>query len=373
LKAIRLVLDGVISTTKCTKGHEKGEGISTTIERQGGREKEQSKFGPKGEGVGMTKSNNSDIHGWGEAGLCLDKPSGAGFSNLFTSELARDSEKISPSRSASAPADALRADHTGLGSAGGNQLADSKDFLEGQSQAGLQMDNQKDPSIRTANDPSASGEYSSFDLRQPLGASPCGPTSGCSSSRLPERSVVSISEICGQNSSSPETSHSALDSSLAATAAGRPLRFAIQWVENFQDGEGNQVSIDPWLKNHSQVEVFGRYFEGDEYERRLAETDVMVLPYRSPYRLRVSRVVIEAMMNGMPVVATRGTTLFEQAEEYGVVVGCEDGDAESLAKAMLEVAARFESLQTSAQEKASAAAESFSVGCFRDLLGRNGG
>jgi hypothetical protein len=52
----------------------------------------------------------------------------------------------------------------GSGSAGGNQLADSKEFLKGQSQAGLQMDNQKDPTIRTANDPSASGEYSSSVL-----------------------------------------------------------------------------------------------------------------------------------------------------------------------------------------------------------------
>jgi len=52
----------------------------------------------------------------------------------------------------------------GSGSAGGNQLADSKEFLKGQSQAGLQMDNQKDPSIRIANDPSASVEYSSSVL-----------------------------------------------------------------------------------------------------------------------------------------------------------------------------------------------------------------
>jgi len=163
---------------------------------------------------------------------------------------------------------------------------------------------------------------------------------------------------------------SALDSSLAATAAGMPLRFAIQWVEDFRDGEGNQVSIDPWLKNHPQVEVIDHYFQGDEYERHLERTDVMVLPYRSPYRLRVSRVVIEAMMSGMPVIATKETTLFEQAEEYGVVLGCEDGDAESLAEAMLKVAARFESLRVNAEEKASAAAESFSVGYFRDLLGR---
>ena len=165
---------------------------------------------------------------------------------------------------------------------------------------------------------------------------------------------------------------SALDSSLAATAAGRPLRFAIQWVEDFQDEKGNLVQLDPWLREHPQVEMIGRYFEGDEYQRRLAEMDLMVLPYRSPYRLRVSRVVIEAMLNGLPVIATKGTTLFEQAEEYGVVVGCEEGDAQSLAESILEVAERFESLRASAKEKVNAAAESFSVGFFRELLARNG-
>jgi glycosyltransferase involved in cell wall biosynthesis len=154
--------------------------------------------------------------------------------------------------------------------------------------------------------------------------------------------------------------------------AGRSLRFAIQWVEAFQDADGNWVSIDPWLREHPQVEVIGRYFQGDEYERWLAETDVMVLPYRSPYRLRVSRVVIEAMLNGMPVIAPKGTTLFEQAEEYGVVVGCEGGDAVSLAKAMLEVAERFEMMRASSEEKVNAAAESFSVAFFRDLLGKLG-
>jgi len=39
-----------------------------------------------------------------QAGRCLGKPSGATFSNPFTSELARDYEITSPSRSASGPA-----------------------------------------------------------------------------------------------------------------------------------------------------------------------------------------------------------------------------------------------------------------------------
>ena len=155
---------------------------------------------------------------------------------------------------------------------------------------------------------------------------------------------------------------------LPATATGRPLRFAIQWVEDFRDREGNLISIDPWLREHPQVEVIGRYFEGDEYEWWLAKTDVMVLPYRSPYRLRVSRVVIEAMIYSMPVVTTKGTTLYEQADEHGVVMGCEEGSAESLARAILEFAEVFAAMREAAEKKAEKAAESFSVGYFRKLL-----
>ena len=173
-----------------------------------------------------------------------------------------------------------------------------------------------------------------------------------------------------RNQSAAGLSEPVTNYSLHPTASGRPLRFCIQWVEDFQDDSGNLVSIDPWLREHSQVEVIGRYFEGDEYERRLAQTDVIVLPYRSPYRLRVSRVVIEAMIKGMPVIATEGTTLFEQAEEYGVVIGCEEGDAESLAEAMLEMAERFGVLRASAEEKVDGAAQSFSVVFFRKLISK---
>ena len=108
-------------------------------------------------------TDDTDKHGYqmnqpaNAQGTCA----GDAFSNPFTSELARDCENTSPTRSASRPAEVLFADHGEIGSAGGNQLADSAGFLEGQSQAGLQMDNQKDPTIRTVNDPRAAGEYSS--------------------------------------------------------------------------------------------------------------------------------------------------------------------------------------------------------------------
>jgi len=47
--------------------------------------------------------------------------------------------------------------------AGGNQRADSGEFLEGHSQAGLQMDSEKLASIRSANDSRASGEQTGSD------------------------------------------------------------------------------------------------------------------------------------------------------------------------------------------------------------------
>ena len=49
-------------------------------------------------------TNHTDFHEEGEAGTCLDKPSGDAFSNLSTSELARDSETTSLIRSADASA-----------------------------------------------------------------------------------------------------------------------------------------------------------------------------------------------------------------------------------------------------------------------------
>jgi len=68
-------------------------------------------------------------------------------------------------------------DGHGCGTAGGNQRADSGEFLEGHSQAGLQMDSEKLASIRSANDSRASGANASS---------------------------AEIGEICGKQSDAPD-------------------------------------------------------------------------------------------------------------------------------------------------------------------------
>lgn len=145
-------------------------------------------------------------------------------------------------------------------------------------------------------------------------------------------------------------------------------RFAFQWLGDITDAEGSVMRLDPWLKTHPKVDVIENYFEEGGYAERLAATDVMVLPYRSAYRLRVSRVVIEAMNLGMPVVATRNTTLLDQAKEFGVARDCSDGSAEDLAASILDVVREFAQLRDAAKAKVLASRAHFSVKAFCDRL-----
>jgi glycosyltransferase involved in cell wall biosynthesis len=94
------------ATTKDTNAHEKVKTELTTeftTERLGGREMEQPKVGPKGEGVGTTESKSTKV----EAGPCLDKPSCASESGSLASGLADSPVSESLNRSAIGPASLL--------------------------------------------------------------------------------------------------------------------------------------------------------------------------------------------------------------------------------------------------------------------------
>jgi hypothetical protein len=69
--------------------------FGTTIEHGGRCEKEQPKVGPKGEGVGTTESNDTNLHGWAEKrramlgpaklALCFQIPSQASLHGILKS------------------------------------------------------------------------------------------------------------------------------------------------------------------------------------------------------------------------------------------------------------------------------------------------
>ena len=138
------------------------------------------------------------------------------------------------------------------------------------------------------------------------------------------------------------------------------VRFELQCVE------GREQDWDP-LRGQSQVRLIPDYFAAGEYARQLRATQILLLPYRrASYDLRVSRMVIEAMTAGAPVVATRGTTLAAQAEEFGAAVLCQDGDARSLGDAICQMESAYPELRGRAADRAAAARQHFSICTFRE-------
>jgi len=151
-----------------------------------------------------------------------------------------------------------------------------------------------------------------------------------------------------------------------------PARFVFQWMEDFVDENGRVVRLDPEVATHPKVQVIREHFKEGGYERQLAATDVMLLPYRSPYRLRVSRVVIEGMILGIPLVVTRGTTLWDQASRYGCAKACDEDSAESVAEAILALLDKYEEASRRAKDCRIEALRHFSVAEFRRrLLSKN--
>ncbi|MEA5620795.1 glycosyltransferase [Cronbergia sp. UHCC 0137] len=140
------------------------------------------------------------------------------------------------------------------------------------------------------------------------------------------------------------------------------IQFILQCLEGFE-GERSL------LADHTNVTWLNEYFQLGDYPKYLQKTDVMLLPYRiSSYSLRVSRVIIEAMVNGIPVIATEGTTLAEQSAEFGALVKCKNEDPVSLAEAIRYAVTHYQELNAQAKQAVPKAQKHFSVQYFRDCL-----
>jgi hypothetical protein len=135
----------------------------TTTECQGGCEEEQPKVGPKGETRGIERVNmqhtnkhenlttdGSDGHNQAPGQVCGRLPQGSPVGET------RGNERVK------------------YGTAVGNQRADSGEFLEGHSQAGLQMDSEKLAAIRSANASSGSGDQTGSDSESAKISEICG-------------------------------------------------------------------------------------------------------------------------------------------------------------------------------------------------------
>ncbi len=148
-----------------------------------------------------------------------------------------------------------------------------------------------------------------------------------------------------------------------------PVEFCLQWLGDFENETGQLQAKDPDLEKHPKFNYITQLFKGNDYHQQLAKTHIMLLPYRDAYQLRVSRVVIEAMLYGLPVIASENTTLWEQAERYGAGLPCKiDPDTKSLSESIVCAVDMYPQLRQRARQQMRIAAAHFSVKEFRKLL-----
>jgi glycosyltransferase involved in cell wall biosynthesis len=145
---------------------------------------------------------------------------------------------------------------------------------------------------------------------------------------------------------------------------GADVRFTLQAV-------GGSAPLWRTLAGRPRVELIQRYFEGEEYARQLAATDALILPYRrSSYGLRLSRVLLEGVVRARPCVVSAGTTLAQQAREFGASIQAEEDNVGSVVSAIEQLSARQEWYSALARTRQARAQEHFSVAHFRSRLVR---
>jgi glycosyltransferase involved in cell wall biosynthesis len=147
------------------------------------------------------------------------------------------------------------------------------------------------------------------------------------------------------------------------------FQLVLQWLQPFRMPDGSEVGLKPELAKLPQVRVLDREIGQREYTALLAESDLVVLPYRpASYQARVSRVAIEAAILGLPMIYTPDTWLAEVCAEYGAGVPIQSLTAEGVAEAITEAVSNHANLASQAAARREAARSYYSVASFRNTF-----
>lgn len=158
---------------------------------------------------------------------------------------------------------------------------------------------------------------------------------------------------------------------MAELVAGNQVpdaRFVIQWTEDFLCSNGELASIPSELQDSEQFCAITHYFAPGEYENLLEEIDAVVLPYGSNYDLRGSRVVIDALVRGLPVAVTNASSMQTLAERYGCSVLINEWNESAISAAIKELVDVARNRNEKERELRKVAQDYFSVKNFRVLV-----
>jgi glycosyltransferase involved in cell wall biosynthesis len=144
-----------------------------------------------------------------------------------------------------------------------------------------------------------------------------------------------------------------------------PARFVVQWQGPFLMPDGSAAEPLPEFRNNPRVELITRTIGPVEYEALLAHSDVLLLPYRAAfYYARTSRVAIETVSQGIPLIYPAATWLEEVCTDFGSGIPFRDEDVPSLKAAIRTMVENYNEIALKAGERSEAALNFFSVPTF---------
>lgn len=151
--------------------------------------------------------------------------------------------------------------------------------------------------------------------------------------------------------------------------ARRNMRFVLQWTGDYRLPNGTRVCKDPQLLRDSFVQYIPAFSSSGEYYEQLANTDIMVMPYRRAFYFdKLSRVAIDAALAGVPFVFPSGTWLESFANVHGSGVAFRAEDPFSLADAIFIAVDTFEEIKSKAETRRQFVAPAFSAKAFFDCI-----
>lgn len=132
-------------------------------------------------------------------------------------------------------------------------------------------------------------------------------------------------------------------------------RFTLQWGDEQMFGP-RAMPKHPVALSSAQVSYVDSVLSAEQIERLLAQADVVILPYRnSAYYARLSRVAVEAVSYGLPIIYPKNSSIAEIVSGHGAGIEFEDGDVEALAKAIMSAERGLHELQAASRRRQAAA------------------
>lgn len=148
-----------------------------------------------------------------------------------------------------------------------------------------------------------------------------------------------------------------------------PVNYVVHWTEPVFLPTGERVDFPPTLEQAKNVEVIKSSLSSEAYQKRLDESDLLLLPYRqSQYHARLSGIAIEAFQSYASCICVSNTWIEDCMTSVGSGLSIKEESSKALVEGILEFVQNSQFYQLQAEAHAPLARDFHSSRAFVDKI-----